>query len=60
MIYAHGGSSAYEYDNNGNLIKHTDADNRISSSQYEAFNRLIKDIDALSGETVYGYDDRDN
>jgi len=60
MIYSHGGTSPYVYDNNGNQTGYTDAGNRIGSSQYDALNRVIKDIDAIAGETIYTYDDRDN
>ena len=60
MVYAHGGTTNYEYDNNSNQTKLTDASNRESQSEYDALDRLIKEIDAIAGETTYGYDDRDN
>lgn len=66
MVYAHGGETTFEHDNNGNRTKVTDVGNqddgidRVSESNYDALNRLIKDIDALAGETDYQYDDRDN
>jgi len=60
MVYAHGGTTKYEYDNNSNQTMLTDASNRESQSEYDALDRLIKEIDAIAGETTYGYDDRDN
>jgi len=63
-----GFETQYEYDANGNLKKLIDA-NAVAGLQpkhpvyqstvyneYDEFNRLVKTVDALNGETSYAYD----
>lgn len=44
------------YDMNGNAIRVTDPDGRLTLNFYDALNRLIQTTDASSITTVFGYD----
>ncbi|MCP4581005.1 MAG: RHS repeat protein [candidate division Zixibacteria bacterium] len=52
--------SSYAYDPAGNLISKTDKESNKTRYEYDSFNRLLKVIDPLGGETRYAYDIRDN
>lgn len=43
----------------GNLLSETDPNNHATTHQYDALNRLLKTVNALSKETVYGQDVND-
>ena len=63
MTQATGGASQlsiYGYDGNGNQTSLLDPLNRISTSEYDALNRLIKTIDPDNFNKQYAYDARDN
>lgn len=45
-----------EYDANGNIKNHTDANSMITSKSYDALNRLINIVDTNSGTTVLSYE----
>ncbi len=62
-----GYETQYQYDANGNLTHMTDANaaaglqpknsyNATVYNEYDAFNRLVRSVDALNGETNYTYD----
>nr|NJM04539.1 RHS repeat protein [Desulfobacula sp.] len=62
-----GFETLYQYDPNGNLIRTIDANaaaglqpknsrNATVYNEYDAFNRVIRTLDALNGETRYTYD----
>ena len=44
------------YDGMGNKISETDQAGKTTRFEYDPSGRLVKVIDALGNETVYGYD----
>lgn len=52
----HGQNMRYGYDTNDNLTTITDSLNKITTLEYDARNRLIKQIDPLGGITRFSYD----
>jgi len=50
----------FAYDPNGNLTSTTDALSRIETTDYDALDRLIAQLDPAQGQTGFAYDDRDN
>jgi len=48
--------TTYEYDANSNPIKITDPLDRITRSEYDGFDRLIKTISPSGVNTLYSYD----
>ena len=50
----------FEYDNIGNLTQQTDQQGNVTRFEYDALNRAIKTINALSGETTFKYDGNGN
>jgi RHS repeat-associated protein len=46
----------YEYDNNGNKTKITNAKNKITTSEYNQINKVKKATDALNRSTLFDYD----
>ncbi|MBF0474981.1 MAG: RHS repeat protein [Deltaproteobacteria bacterium] len=59
-IGAQGQTTAYAYDNNGNLTGTTDPLSHTTSNVYDALNRLVKMTDPNNGVTTYGYDANDH
>ncbi|MBV2124668.1 MAG: RHS domain-containing protein [Candidatus Thiodiazotropha sp. (ex Ctena orbiculata)] len=49
-----------EYDEVGNVISTTDAEDRVTQYRYDALDRLIEVIDPLNQSTRFSYDNRDN
>lgn len=52
--------SDYHYDAQGRLLRHTDAQGRITEYRYDTLGRVIARIDALGGELHYEYDSESN
>ena len=48
------------YDNAGNVLRSTDAENRVTEFTYDPMNRLISVLDADLKMTQYGYDPKGN
>ena len=46
----------FGYDNNGNTLTSTDADNHTTTNTYDALDRVKTVLDAAGGLTRYGYD----
>ncbi|PTQ66540.1 RHS repeat-associated protein [Nitrosomonas oligotropha] len=44
----------------GNLVSHTDANNHVTTNDFNALNQLTQTIDALTNPTNYSYDKQDN
>jgi RHS repeat-associated protein len=53
-------SQLYNYDENGNLVKQTDALNRATNFEYNELDRLVREINALNNNWQYGYDPEGN
>lgn len=51
---------SYIYDGNGNVIKTTDALNRVTVFEYDALNRMVKSTDPAGQVTQHTYDGADN
>ncbi|MEM7254727.1 MAG: RHS repeat-associated core domain-containing protein [Pseudomonadota bacterium] len=51
-----GSITAFDYDDEGNPTVTTDPNYRETHAEYDALDRIVKTIDALSGETTFGYD----
>ncbi|MFC4764736.1 RHS repeat domain-containing protein [Dyella koreensis] len=51
---------SYAYDADNNVVQITDALNRPTTVEYDAFNRPIKSTDPAGGITQYAYDTADN
>ena len=49
-----------EYDTSGNVIKSTDAENRVTEFAYDSMNRLVSVLDPNSKLTQYSYDQTGN
>lgn len=58
MTKDHGNGSVniYEYDENENLIKHTNPKGGVTHYQYDEDNRLVKETSPLGNETIFEYD----
>ena len=54
------GTTTFEYDNAGNLIRKTDAKDNDTHYAYDTLNRLKLTADPAGGITSYQYDARDN
>ena len=50
------GSSAYFYDDNGNLISKTDSGTVVTDYSYDAAGHLVQSSDSVIGNTFYTYD----
>lgn len=57
---AMGETTTYGYDDQGNLLRVTDALGNTTSYTYDALNRLKTAVDALNNTTSYDYDALDN
>ncbi|MFC1664428.1 LamG-like jellyroll fold domain-containing protein [Pseudomonadota bacterium] len=53
-------TSQFGYDADGNLLNQTDPNGNVGSKVYDPGDRLIQDIDALSGVTAFEYDANNN
>jgi YD repeat-containing protein len=53
-------TTAYSYDNNGNVLTVTNPLNRVTTMVYDALNRLTQETNPLNGLTQYAHDERDN
>ena len=56
---AQGQTTAYAYDNNGNLTGVTDPLGHITANGYDALNRLVRTTDPNNGVTGYAYNAND-
>ena len=59
MITADNRKTLYEYDNNDNVFKVTDALHQLTQSTFDGLDRLTQITDALSGITKFNYDHAD-
>lgn len=59
-IGAGGETTAYVYDENGNLTQTTDPLGAVTRHDYDALNRLIETLDPNAGTTAYDYDANDH
>ncbi|WP_431113183.1 RHS repeat-associated core domain-containing protein [Variovorax paradoxus] len=55
VISAVGGVAKSEFDTQGMQVKDVDEDGRASSIEYDNFQRVARQIDALSNSTTYSY-----
>ena len=53
-------TTAFEYDDAGNLVFRTDKAGKTTAYTYDALNHLVAVLDPAGGQTRYAYDDRDN
>lgn len=47
---------SYEYDDNNNIVKRTDANGKIYHFNYDHLGNLLKEIDPLGNTNIYTYD----
>jgi RHS repeat-associated protein len=53
-------TTAYQYDNNGNLTKLIDPRSAVTQTAFDGLNRVIQTTDALNGVTKLAYNAQDN